>query len=354
MLIRNDFLKIGGALILVADAGAGKSTISMQMAYAWALGRDAFGLKPARPLRIGIFQTEDDDDELRKLRDGIERGYKENLGWTDEDFANANKNLSLPIVKGLPVKEIFDKIRRLQSGDRKFDLIILNPLQAFTVGQDISSNSDLSSFLRKDLDSIIKDNEMKCGLFIIHHNTKPSREKGADFLYSGSGGNELTNWVRSKLDLRKESNDKYRLSAVKHGEDLPWPTMDKKTPSVTIHRAPRGSGIIFWSLDPSTRFIDGGNRSTVPPTPAKSDAEIVANELKANGETTLTEARQIARKAMSQKRGEKAFKEILENPAKYGLKITRTGQGTKQIITPHGEVRRFSRVVRKQGQKTGF
>ena len=338
VLIRDDFLKIGGSMILVAPAGAGKSTISMQMAYAWALGRDAFGLRPARPLRIGVFQTEDDNDALKRLRDGIKLGYKKHLGWTDEDLAKANSNVRYPKVKGWAWEEIKDKIRRLQRGKKKFDLIILNPLQGFTVGIDISDNSSLSEFLRVDLERIISDENMGCGLFIVHHTTKPTKDRDKtylDHLYSGSGGNELTNWVRSKLMMDK-SGDKYKLQAVKHGEELPW-REDHGFPTVTICRAPKGSKEIFWSMDPPDQLTCAGTASaatSAPAQPEKGDDEIVAEALRANGETTLTEARKIAQTATSQRRGIDALKKIQEKPEKYGLTITKTGEGSKQIVTP--------------------
>lgn len=50
-LLRSRYLCRGGGLLLVGPTGIGKSSLSMQLMLSWALGRSAFGIQPARPLK---------------------------------------------------------------------------------------------------------------------------------------------------------------------------------------------------------------------------------------------------------------------------------------------------------------
>lgn len=73
-LLRNRFLCRGGGLLLVGPTGVGKSSLSMQAKILWALGRPAFGIVPARPLKSLLIQAENDDGDLAEMRDGVIKG----------------------------------------------------------------------------------------------------------------------------------------------------------------------------------------------------------------------------------------------------------------------------------------
>jgi len=57
-LLGNRFLCVEGGMLFVGPSGIGKSSASIQQDILWALGRPAFGIKPARPLRILTIQAE--------------------------------------------------------------------------------------------------------------------------------------------------------------------------------------------------------------------------------------------------------------------------------------------------------
>ena len=80
-LIKNRFLCRGGGALFVGPTGIGKSSFNMQMAILFALGRECFGLIPARPLNTLLIQAENDDGDLFEMRDGIADG----LGLTPEE-----------------------------------------------------------------------------------------------------------------------------------------------------------------------------------------------------------------------------------------------------------------------------
>ena len=82
-LLKYRFLCRGGGMLLVGPTGVGKSALAMQAMILWAVGREAFGIKPTRPLKSLLVQAENDDGDLAEMRDGVIRG----LGLSDEDRA---------------------------------------------------------------------------------------------------------------------------------------------------------------------------------------------------------------------------------------------------------------------------
>ena len=72
-------------MLLVGPTGVGKSSLAMQAMILWALGKAAFGIKPARPLKSLLVQAENDDGDLAEMRDGVMRG----LGLSEDERARA-------------------------------------------------------------------------------------------------------------------------------------------------------------------------------------------------------------------------------------------------------------------------
>ena len=70
-IFRYRFLRKGGAAMLIATSGVGKSVFTVQAAILWAMGEPMVGIQPVRPLRITIIQGEDDDDDMGEFRDDI-------------------------------------------------------------------------------------------------------------------------------------------------------------------------------------------------------------------------------------------------------------------------------------------
>jgi RecA-family ATPase len=54
-------------MIAAAPSGQGKSSMSFQMAALFAAGREAFGIKPAKPLRVLVIQAEDDEGDCIEM-----------------------------------------------------------------------------------------------------------------------------------------------------------------------------------------------------------------------------------------------------------------------------------------------
>jgi len=58
-LFQNRWLRRGACGAIVSTSGVGKSSFSMQAATVWAGGQECLGVRPLKPLKIGIFQSED-------------------------------------------------------------------------------------------------------------------------------------------------------------------------------------------------------------------------------------------------------------------------------------------------------
>ncbi len=80
-LLGRRFLCTGGGLLFVGPSGIGKSSAGVQQDLLWGLGRPAFGIVPARPLRILTVQAENDDGDLGEMV----RGVSSALNFTAEE-----------------------------------------------------------------------------------------------------------------------------------------------------------------------------------------------------------------------------------------------------------------------------
>ena len=70
-LLKHRYLCRGGGMLLVGPAGVGKSTLQMQASLCWGIGREFFGIHPARPLKSLLIQSENDHGDLAEMRDGV-------------------------------------------------------------------------------------------------------------------------------------------------------------------------------------------------------------------------------------------------------------------------------------------
>jgi len=359
-LLRGRFLTKGVGLVIVSVSGSGKSAIILQFAYAWALGRPAFGIQPIRPLKIGLFETEDDKEEMAEFRASIRQGYMKFYNWTDDDLAKAEKNVTVyrpDEIKGRRGKEFLSYLN-LEQRKNHFDLIILNPYTGIT-GFDILDNAKSGDFLREDIDSIIRhDDETKCGLVIVHHTNKPpSQQQNAGFgtdqyaQYIGSDAAALTNWMRSMLTIIPASEKgQYYLVAAKKGERLGWPELPGKKnhkPMRLIRHSTPDEGIIFWR---EVTTLEAESATAKEKPCVTKDAAILAGDLKECART-LTDARNHAKSRFGHKRGNAAYNELIGHLSDHELVIEPTKISTQKVIgTKEGVKNAISTIQEKHRQ----
>jgi ABC-type transport system involved in cytochrome c biogenesis ATPase subunit len=184
----------GGSLLIVGQSGTGKSSLMMQAAVHWALGRDFFGIKPARPLRAIVLQAENDAGDISEaLQDVIAGAYidaVERLTLRDH----------LAIYRDtVSTGTTFTAALRQLVIEHRADIVFVDPLLSFA-GIDVSDQEQASRFLRHDLAPILL--ETGAVLVAMHHTGKPktSADKEghtvADLAYAGLGSSEFTNWFR--------------------------------------------------------------------------------------------------------------------------------------------------------------
>jgi len=267
-LLRSRFLCRGGAALLIGPTGVGKSSLSMQAAVLWALGFPAFGLEPARPLKILIVQAENDDGDLAEMRDGVIAGL--NLRDGDRDKACAG---ILILTEDTRTREGFAAFLDKTLRARPVDLVIVDPAFAY-LGGDASSQRDVSPFLRNMLNPVI--HKHRVGLILVHHvNKPPSGEQkpqwqAGDYAYLGAGSAEFANWARAVIAIRSIGSDQvFELRLAKRGRRAGWkdafgnPTNSRH---IAYHREP---GVICWreataeEVDDVTGRGDPGLRAVI-------------------------------------------------------------------------------------------
>lgn len=339
-LLREGYLRRGQILLLASVTGSGKSVISVQMAYAFAAGEPFMGIRPIRPLKIGIFETEDDNTELVDFRESMRRGYREVYGWTDLKIAAAEQNINFLPTEYKMGKEFIDHICAVQR-ENHYDFIIVNPLQDIC-GFDLSNNNEMRNYFAKLLRPAINQADTKCGLLLIHHTNKPSMSNGR----SGFGGDEYAEYLgagaaaipgncRAILVVMPEKKrGHYRLIAAKRGEHLDWPepTDDKASKPVKyIRHSTRAENMRFWREDeghgePSTMVSAADGTPTV-----RQDAEQLAENLRKMARTQ-TDARDFSKASFGSKRGQLAYDEVNRKPEEFGLIIRATGLSARQKV----------------------
>jgi hypothetical protein len=206
-LIGNRWLCKGGSVLINAQSGIGKSSLTMQLAIGWALHgigafSDAltFGLLPVKPLKSLIIQAENDQGDQAEVLQSVFCKYgKSQCGETERDLLNERVIFYRDNIHSGP-----DFLRVLETLVLKHtpDVVWIDPLMCY-LGDDISDQAVVTKFCN-ELNRI----SSKTGvlLAIIHHLPKPketSARTDSDLAYSGFGSSALTNWAREVITLQR-------------------------------------------------------------------------------------------------------------------------------------------------------
>lgn len=248
-------LRKGNGLMLVSLSGQGKSSFTIQAALQFAMGKPAFGLVPARKLKIAIVQSEDDPEEVAFFRDQIIGGICETEHASQDELETAAATVLLPDATGKAGEAFTSWLDGFLRGHAEVDLVVINPLLAYA-GCDIANPAQVGNFLRVQLDPVIKG---RCAVMIAHHTAKPgnARDRGANWglggfsQYFGSGGHEITNWARAILNLVpcETAAGVFALHGAKRGKRLGWVDRDGN-PTLTKFIAHSANRIYWRDADP--------------------------------------------------------------------------------------------------------
>ncbi|HNQ90542.1 MAG TPA: AAA family ATPase [Verrucomicrobiota bacterium] len=256
-LIMHRFLYRGGVCLLLGPTGVGKSSLLMQMAIHFALGKPLFGITPGtayreRGMRILLIQAENDEGDLAEMRDGVLAGCE----LTAAEKAQASSRILVCTVNDRSSDKFALTLDALLTEHGPFDLVMVDPAFAY-LGGDSNSQKDVSRFMRELLNPLLHRHQV--GMVLAHHTNKPLRGKekdhweAGDYAYLGAGSAEWINPARAALALRSIGSDTvFELRAPKRGKRLRWEDDDKQ-PTVTQFIAHhRDVGVICWrKADPA-------------------------------------------------------------------------------------------------------
>ncbi len=219
-VLGNRFLCIGGGMLFIGPSGIGKSSASVQQDVLWSLGRPAFDIRPARPLRILTIQAENDAEDLAEMRDGVIKG----LRLTDADRAEVRERVFYEHESARTGMEFLAYVdRRLAKGE--FDLLRLDPFLAY-LGADVNDAEQTAAFLRNGLNPLLAKHRVAC--IVNHHTPKvtnrdTSNWRPSDWCYSGAGSADVTNWTRAALVIDPTFLPHvFKFIAAKRGPRIGW------------------------------------------------------------------------------------------------------------------------------------
>ena len=254
----------GGSLLIVGQSGTGKSSLMMQAAVHWCLGRDFFGIKPAKPLRAIVLQAENDAGDISEaLQDVIAGAYIDSA-----ERSQLRDHLAI-YRDTVSTGTTFTKALRDLVVSHQADIVFVDPLLSFA-GIDVSDQEQASKFLRHDLAPILL--ETGAVLVAMHHTGKPkaSADKEgqtvADLAYAGLGSSEFTNWFREVAVLFRCQGEepiyKFGLTKRRGRAGLKDHTDQFKGEIYIRHAAEKG--VIRWeySQPPSQSATDTASRDS--------------------------------------------------------------------------------------------
>jgi hypothetical protein len=243
-LLGNRFLCREGGMLFVAPSGIGKSTAGVQMDIAWALGCDAFGIKPARPIKTLCIQAENDDGDLSEMAKGV-LGH---LGLTDEQRELVDRNVIYVSERAATGSQFLALLRQLVRKHHP-DIVRIDPLQAYA-GGDVIDQKVTTPFLRNGLNPILK--EFRCAAVINHHTPKTtyrdtSEWTATDWMYAGAGNADITNWARAILVAdATHVHGAYTFRAAKRGSRIGWADEDGHPVFERLFCWSQNGNVIFW------------------------------------------------------------------------------------------------------------
>jgi hypothetical protein len=264
-ILGNRWLCKGGSLLIVGQSGTGKSSLMMQAAVHWALGRDFFGIKPIRPLRSVILQAENDFLDLGEALQDVVAG-----AYLDSDERSQLRDHLAIFRDTISTGTTFTEALKTLIVEHRADIVFVDPLLSFA-GIDVSDQEQASKFLRHDLAPILL--ETGAVLVAMHHTGKPktSADKEghtvADLAYAGLGSSEFTNYFREVAVLFRCQGEEpiYKFGLTKRRGRAGLKDHENQFKGEIYIRHAAEKGVIRWEYSPPP------SQSATEPAPRHSD-----------------------------------------------------------------------------------
>jgi hypothetical protein len=169
-------LTADGTVIAYAEAGAGKTTLTVDMASHVGSGSDWLGLTVPRPLRVAIVENEGSRGPFRKkiaakIQTWGGPDWAQNVWLLEEPWA------SLDLTNALHRQQLADLINR-----HKIDVLVLGPLVELGGGGGAANGgtpSDVTAWTRSTFAPLRELIGRPIALWIVHHTNKAGDISGA-------------------------------------------------------------------------------------------------------------------------------------------------------------------------------
>jgi hypothetical protein len=263
-LLGTRFLCRGGGLLFVGSSGIGKSTAVIQMGICWTVGRECFGMKPAKPLKILYVQAENDEGDLCEMRDGVLGHF--DTEFTTEETKRLQENFVCVFESCRTGVELINALEPLMKTHSP-DLLILDPALSY-IGGDANQQELVGGFLRNHLNPLLQ--KYACGALIVHHTAKPKAERDGrnkvanEYAYAGTGSAEFANWARVVLVLTAKDDDGLRELRIGKRFRLDWKDANGKRTVAKLLRQNCDGGSLFYRELSANETVLASN--TVSPT----------------------------------------------------------------------------------------
>ena len=220
-LLGDRWLCVGQGALAVGPTGIGKSTSSMQQDICWSIGKEAFGIKPAKPLRILVIQGENDSGDLHEMIVGVMSA----MGLSDEEEKLCGQNLLIVSEQERTGVGFIHGVLRPLLEQHRPDIVRIDPLMAFA-GCDLTQSAEAAKFLRNGINPLLT--KFNCAGILVHHTPKnnnrdTSQYRASDWSYAGAGSADIINWARAMLVIDPCKVDgKFCFIAAKRGSRIGW------------------------------------------------------------------------------------------------------------------------------------
>jgi hypothetical protein len=246
-LIGNRWICKGGSVLINAQSGIGKSSLTMQLAIGWAMPRDTpertvfvdlltFGIVPVRPLKSLILQAENDIGDQSEILQSVIGKYGKH--HCDEEVRRDLNERLIFYRDNVHSGAEFLRVLEALVIKHQPDIAWIDPLMCY-VGDDISDQKVVTEFCN-GLNRISSKTGVVMAL--IHHLPKPregSARTDSDLAYAGFGSSALTNWAREVVTLQR----------------VETPPNDPPTCSLTMTKRRLRAGLVCWDTHkPSSRI----------------------------------------------------------------------------------------------------
>ena len=157
------------------------------------------------------------------------RGVWQAMGFGAGEEELCRRNLLTATEKARTGNVFLAEVVRPLLSTHRPDILRIDPLLAY-LGDDPTDGKALAAFCRNGLNPLLE--EFRCAVILNHHTPKTTNRdtslwRASDWMYSGSGGADLTNWARAILVIDPTSNPSaFKFIGAKRGKRLQWVSGD--------------------------------------------------------------------------------------------------------------------------------